>query len=152
MAVAAGEIDHQIGHVFGQAMGILGGISDQHLGHAGHLGRLFADCGATAAGDQNGHLTTNCLGGGNRVQGCDLEFRIVVFGNDQRSHLQITFATLRSFSTSSATSATITPASRFGGSTTRSVSSRGLGSTPRSAGDIWSIGFFFAFMMFGSDA
>ena len=54
--------------------------------------------------------------------------------------------------TSSLTSATLTPAWRFGGSSTLSVLSRGAGSTPRRSGLTVSSGFFFAFMMFGSVA
>ena len=65
---------------------------------------------------------------------------------------QITFASVRSFATSSATEPTFTPALRFGGSATFSVVSRGAGSTPRSAGFTFSIGFLRAFMMLGSEA
>ena len=55
-------------------------------------------------------------------------------------------------STSSATEPTLIPAERFGGSTTFSVVSRGVTSTPRSSGFSVSTGFFFAFMMLGSEA
>jgi hypothetical protein len=41
---------------------------------------------------------------------------------------------------------------RAGGSVTLSTVSRGLTSTPRSPGDSTSSGFYFAFMMLGSEA
>jgi hypothetical protein len=47
---------------------------------------------------------------------------------------------------------TLPPPTRFGGSLTVIVSSRGARSTPRSAGVNFSTGFFFAFMMLGNDA
>ncbi len=64
----------------------------------------------------------------------------------------ITFASLRSFATSSFTSATLPPPWRFGGSATLSVARRGATSTPSASGFITSSGFFFAFMMLGSVA
>ena len=63
---------------------------------------------------------------------------------------QATFASFFSFATSVATSATLIPAVRFGGSLTLSVFSRAATSTPRSIGRTVSSGFFFAFMMLGS--
>jgi hypothetical protein len=65
---------------------------------------------------------------------------------------QMTFASFFSLSTSSWTDATLTPAPRFGGSTTFSVFSRCAASTPRSAAVTVSSGFFFAYMMLGSEA
>ena len=65
---------------------------------------------------------------------------------------QITFASLRSFATSSFASATRPPPLRFGGSTTFSVVNRGVTSTPSASGLTTSSGFFFAFMMLGSVA
>jgi len=55
-----------------------------------------------------------------------------------------------SFATNSATSFTITPPLRLGGSSTFRVFKRGVTSTPSSSGRVTSSGFFFAFMMFGS--
>ena len=46
---------------------------------------------------------------------------------------------------------TFIPPSRFGGSVTLSVSKRGLRSTPSASALTFSIGFFFAFMIFGRD-
>lgn len=44
------------------------------------------------------------------------------------------------------------PPTRLGGSVTRTVSSRGVRSTPSAAGASFSIGFFLAFIMFGKEA
>src|SRR3546814_11857197 len=80
----------------------------------------------------------------------DLQGRVVVLGDDQRRH-QITLASLRSLSTSSATEATFTPALRAGGSFTATLVSRGVTPTPRSSGVRVSIGFFLHFMMLGRE-
>src|SRR3546814_5393536 len=95
------------------------------------------------SGDQDVSLARQLPGGGHGVQRGRLQGRVVVLGDDQRRH-QITLASLRSLSTSSATEATFTPALRAGGSFTATMVSRGLTSTPRSAGVRVSIGFFFA--------
>ena len=73
-----------------------------------------------------------------------------MFGDDECGHDQITLASFLSLSTRVATSGTLMPALRVGGSLTLSVRSRGVTSTPRSAGLIDSRGFFLAFMMLGS--
>src|SRR5512143_2463852 len=77
---------------------------------------------------------------------------IVVFGDDERGHGQITPASFFSLSSNSATVFTLMPAWRLGGSLTLRTFSLGVVSTPKSAGDFSSIGFFLAFMMFGRDA
>ena len=63
--------------------------------------------------------------------------------------VQITFASVLSLATSSATSATFTPPWRAGGSVTFNVVCRGVTSTPNSSTVRASSGFFFAFMMLG---
>src|SRR5688572_29420726 len=77
-----------------------------------------------------------------------LDRPVVVLGQNQNRH-QMTFASLRSLSTSAFTSATLAPALRFAGSTTLSVVRRGATSTPSASGFSTSSVFFFAFMMFG---
>jgi len=145
------------------------------FGHASNLaGRLGCGFGALA-GDEHMHVTAALGGGGHGVEGGGLDARVVVFGNYQCCHFcskklltsrgqgkfasqilvcpamfQITFASFLSLSTSAATSATLTPALRLGGSLTLSVLMRGLTSTPRSSGLKLSICFFLAFMMLGS--
>src|SRR5258708_27199088 len=89
--------------------------------------------------------------GGDRVEGGGLGRFIVVFGDDEDAH-QITLASVLSLVTNSSTEPTLTPPWRFTGSSTLSVTRRGVTSTPRSSGLITSIGFFLAFMMLGSDA
>src|SRR6185295_11907694 len=89
---------------------------------------------------------------GHGVEGRRLERGVVVFGNNKYGHVvlpQITLASFFSFSTSVATSGTLMPAPRFGGSLTFSVFRRGFTSTPRSSGLTVSSCFFLAFMMFG---
>ncbi len=76
----------------------------------------------------------------------------VEFEQNENGHGQITFASVLNLLTSSATEPTFWPAFRFGGSSTRTTVSRGVGSTPRSAGFLLSIGFLRAFMMLGSEA
>src|SRR5208282_4554183 len=74
------------------------------------------------------------------------------FGQQQGRHDQITPASSCSLATSSATVLTFTPALRPPGSAVLSTFRRGETSTPKSAGVFSSIGFFFAFMMLGSEA
>ena len=130
-------------------------VGDQNLCDALDRGGGLADRAASDPGDQDRHVAGTGVGqvacGRDRVQGRGLESCIIVFGNDENGH-QITLASFFSLSTSSATVSTITPASRFGGSSTFRVSSLGATSTPRSSGVSSSMGFFFAFMMFGRDA
>src|SRR5262245_30354560 len=87
---------------------------------------------------------------GERLVGRILEALVIVLGDQQRRHRMP--ASFFSLATSSATEATLTPALRPGGSTVLITSKRGATSTPRSEGVFSSIGFFFAFMMLGSEA
>src|SRR5690606_3392087 len=105
---------------------------------------------SVGTGYQNVNLTTNLLGGSHDVEGGGLHLCIVVFSYDKYWHDQITFASFFSFSTRVATSGTMTPAERAGGSVTFKVLRRGATSTPSSPGVTVSSGFFLAFMMFGS--
>lgn len=47
---------------------------------------------------------------------------------------------------------TLPPPTRLGGSVTLTVSRRGVKSIPKSPGEYFSIGFFFAFIMLGNEA
>src|SRR5262249_4106366 len=105
-----------------------------------------------AAGDEDVNVAADLLRGRDDMEGGGLQRSAVVLGDQKRRHGQITLASLRSLATSSATSATLPPPLRFGGSTTLSVAIRGWTSTPSAAGVVVSSGFFFAFMMFGSVA
>jgi len=126
-------------------------VGNQHLGHAGNARGRLGGCLAAATGDQHMDFTTQCLRGRDGVMRCGLQFVVAVLSNYQSAH-QITFASLRSLSTSSATEPTLMPALRSGGGSTFNTRMRGATSTPRSAGVSVSSCFFFAFMMFGSDA
>src|SRR6185312_9653947 len=88
---------------------------------------------------------------GNGVERRSLERFVVVLGDDEESH-QITRASFLSLSTSSGTEATFLPPWRLAGSSTLRVTRRGATSTPSASGVSVSIGFFFAFMMLGSEA
>src|SRR5262249_58490847 len=122
-------------------------------------GRRFGHGAAAGAGDENMHIAArrpsdfggSLAGGGDGVQGRGLQCPVVVLGNNENRH-QITRASLFNLSTSSCTEPTLTPPPRFGGSSTFSVTSRGVTSTPSCSGVKLSIGFFFAFMMLGSEA
>ena len=129
-----------------------GDVGHQHLGDARQLRRSGGGGGVqVGAGHQHVHLA-QLLRRGDRAARRLLHAGIVEFEQNKRRHRQITFASVLSFCTSSATEPTFTPALRFGGSLTFSVVSRGAGSTPRSAGFIVAIGFLRAFMMLGSEA
>ena len=152
MAVSARKADDQGGYAFGQLVRVGGAVSSDHLGNTRDLCGFDGSAGATAfSGNQHMHVAGNSGGGGDGVQNDGNDCRIIVIGDDQDCH-QMTPASFLSLSTSSATDSTFTPPSRFAGSVTLSVVRRGATSTPRSSGLISSMGFFFAFMMFGSDA
>src|SRR5262245_28451967 len=99
-------------------------------------------------GNQHMDVAAKLLRRGDGVECRLLDRLVVVLGDDENAH--ITFASLRSLSTSAFTSATFIPALRFDGSTTFTVLSLGATSTPRPSGLRFSSVFFFAFMMFGS--
>ncbi len=112
----------------GQHVLVSGRVREQDLGHAVELRRGLGDRLAVMTGDQNVHLGAERLGRGQRLGGRVLERVIVVLGEQKRRH-QTAPASL-SFSTSSATLLTLTPALRTGGSAVLITSSRGLMSTP----------------------
>ena len=135
--------------VWRQAVAQAGVVGMQHLGHASDLRRSSGRRTGVVASHQHMHITTAGQGRGDGVQGGRLDRRVVVFGNDECSHGQITFASFFSFATRVATSATLMPAPRLGGSATFNVLILLVTSTPRSAGFTTSSVFFFAFMMLG---
>ena len=150
MAVSRRDRQHLRGDVFRQLFGELRRIGQQHLRDALKLRRVLRRVGCVVAGNQHMHIAAASQRRGHRVAGCALEAAMFVFGNDERRHGQITFASFLSFATSVATSGTFTPALRLGGSLTLRVFRRGVTSTPSSSGLKLSSGFFLAFMMLGS--
>ncbi len=151
----AGKADDQRRQVFGEPVIERGIVGEEDLGDAGDLCRRLGDPSAVFAGDEDVHLAPGLLGdlrgGGDGRQRRRLQRRVVVFGNNQNRH-QITRASFFNLSTSSATEPTLIPPWRLAGSSTLSVMRRGVTSTPSSSGVIGTIGFFFAFMMLGSEA
>src|SRR6201999_66314 len=91
-------------------------VRDQNLFHATKFRRGLCNGIATGAGHQYMHRRAHLRGGGDGFRGRVLQGLVVVFGNDERSH-QIAPISL-SLSASSAAVFTLTPAVRFGGSTT----------------------------------
>src|SRR5690606_17196470 len=138
-------------HVLRELMLQVRGIGDQHLRHALKLGRLLRHTPAVRAGDQHMNLAAQRGRSRDRFRGYRIESAVVVLRDNQGRH-QITPASVFSFSTSSATLDTLTPDLRAGGSAVCSTLRRGAMSTPKSAAFLTSSGFFFAFMMLGSEA
>src|SRR5260221_4952543 len=151
VAVVADQLDDQRRHILGEKVGIGGIVDGEHLGDARDLGRGVGGGAAILSGDQNMDVAANRRRGGHHVERCRLERGMVVFGEKENSH-QMTRASFLSLSTSSATEATLRPPWRFTGSSTLSVTRRGATVTATASGVSCSIGFFFAFMMLGSEA
>src|SRR5690606_34208159 len=96
--------------------------------------------------DENVDIPAERCGGRHRF--CDGVGKrlVIVVGDDENGHYR-TPASFFSLSTSVATSGTLTPAVRFGGSVTLRTLMRAAMSTPKSSGVWTSSGFFYAFMM-----
>ncbi|CAG4904920.1 hypothetical protein R69919_03226 [Paraburkholderia gardini] len=152
------DVQHRRCDVFRQARFELRRVGQQHLAHARDLRCRVRRALRVVARHQHVNITADLLCRSDRVQRRRLDRCAVVLCYYQIRHFvrllrvrdQSTLASVFSFSTSVFTSATLTPALRFGGSTTFSVFRRGVTSTPRSSGLSVSSGFFFAFMMLGS--
>src|SRR5208283_1785162 len=150
-AVVRGQRHDQRRHRLGQVMVVARRVGDQHLGPARDLRRGLGGGGNAIANHQAVHLAQ--LGSsGDGGTGRLLDAMGVEIENNKSRHGQITFASLRSFSIRVATSGTLIPALRTGGSETLTVVRRGVTSTPRSPGLTTSMAFLRAFMMFGSEA
>ena len=142
------ELPQQQREILGDRFGV-GGVFDlQHARDARHLRARVSHRAAVLAGDQHVDRVVQRLGRGDRMQGRLGQLAVVVLRQDQNAH-QITFASWRSFSTSSATLATRTPDWRRAGSSTLRILCRGATSTPSSSGVSTSIGLRLAFMMLG---
>ena len=127
-------------------------FGDEHLRDPVECRRGVRGRGEVRAREEDVNLAADGAGGRDGRRRGGSEGAVLVLGDDEDGHGQITFASVRSFWTRVATSGTSTPACRFAGSSTLKVTSRGAMSTPRSAGVMVASGFFFAFMMFGSEA
>ncbi len=125
-------------------------IGEQHLAHAGELGGCLGGRLGVVPGHEHVDVAAELLGSGNGLGGRRLQRAIGVLGKKKNGH-QSTPASALSFCTSSATLPTLTPALRLAGSAIFSTLRRGVTSTPKSSGFLMSSGFFFAFMMLGSE-
>ena len=152
VAVGRRKLDDQRGDVFRQPVGVGRIFRLQHLGHALQRGSSLGGLAGILAGDQHVHVGVELRRGGDGIGDIGADSLAVMRGDNENRHDQITPASFFSLSTSSATVFTLTPPLRLGGSSTFSVFSRGATSTPSASGVSISIGFFFAFMMFGSEA
>src|SRR5262249_35806400 len=138
-------------NILGELVGVGGVIGDQHFGNTTNHGSGFSDATDVLPSDQDGDISTNLQRGRNGIERRGAQRAIGMFCNNQHSH-QITFASFFSFSTSSATDFTLMPALRAAGASTLSVFTVEAVEMLNASGERVSSGFFFAFMMFGSDA
>ncbi len=159
MGVRRRDRQRLLGDVLGEAIGELRAIGNDDFGNASNLCGRRCSRIAAVAGDQYMNFIAAFGSSGHSIQGTRFERGIVVFGNDECGHgvvslffniRQMTLASFFSFATSVATSGTMVPAERLGGSATFRVFSRGVTSTPSSSGFTTSSCFFLAFMMLGS--
>ena len=147
-AVAGRQRLQQQHEIFGDRRRVGGVLDLQHAGDARHLGRGRGRRAAVLPGDQDVDRIVQRPRRRDRGQGRLGQPAVLVLRQDQDAH-QITLASWRSLSTSSATLATRTPDWRRGGSSTFRIWWRGAMSTPSCSGVSTSIGFFLAFMMLG---
>ena len=127
--VGTGQRDDQLGQRLRQPVGVGRTLDVDHLGDPVERRGLRRDRGAAVAGDEDVDLAAEALRGGHRLGRRVVQRRVVVLGEHQDGH-QITPASVLSFSSSSSTEPTFTPALRVAGSTVFSTFSRGATSTP----------------------
>ncbi len=148
--IILGEAHDESGEGLRNRMRVERVVGDEHLLHAVELRGGFGHRVAALTGHENDDIAAELRSGGDGLRGRVVQRLVVVVCNNKRGH-PITPASL-SFDTSSAADSTLIPAERCGGSDTFTTSRWFFTSTPKSPGVFSSIGFFFAFMMFGSDA
>src|SRR5450830_213135 len=110
------QVCHQRGNILGELMCVGGVVSHQYFRHASDFRSGFSDGTHALACNQHVNVATDLRSGSHGVQGGRSHDLVVVFGDYQDSHSQITFASFFSFSTSSATDLTLIPALRASGS------------------------------------
>lgn len=152
MAVASAQLCNQRGNVFRQLVSVGSVVGGQYFAHTGDFRGGFSHGTHILASDQHVDITTDFRSGSHGVQGGRGQHLVIVFGDYEDSHDQITFASFFSFSTSSATDLTLIPALRAAGASTLTVLLVEAVETPKASGVSTSSGFFLAFMMFGRDA
>src|SRR5690606_28143544 len=87
VAVIGCQTGDQRCYVFRQLVGVGRIVGDQHLGYALDLGSRFADGAAATAGYQYMDVATDGFGRGDGIQGRCREDGVVVFSDNQDSHL-----------------------------------------------------------------
>src|SRR6185312_9900779 len=125
-------------------------VRQQQFFHARDLGGSVRHGGTILTRHQHMHWRRNRHRRRHRPGGGFAQHLVVMLGDDKRAHFSAPAST--SLSTNSATLLTLMPAVRGLGSLTFSTLQRGVTSTPSSAGVFSAMGFFFAFMMLGSEA
>ena len=132
-------------------MGVGGRVGHEHARDALETGGGLGGGGDVMAGDQNIHGRAERAGGGQRLGDGVAQLALRDIGQKKGLH-HSTPASFFSLPTSSATEPTFAPPLRAGGSLVLRTVSRGVTSTPKSAGVFSSMGFFLAFMMLGREA
>ncbi len=125
--MVADEVDDDRRDILGQRVGVSRIVGDMDPGDAGDLRRLLRDAVDALARDDRMDLA-ELRRRGDRGQGGVLQLAALMLNPDERNHP--TTPAVFSRSISSSTEATLIPASRFLGSRTLSVCSRGAASTP----------------------
>ena len=121
------QVDDQRCDGFGQCVCVDRVVGDVDLANAGDLRCRLRDRVDAMPSDQQVNVAQlRC--GGDCAQRRVLDAACIIFDPDQRLHATIPMSFI--FDTSASTSATLMPAVRFGGSTTFSVVSRRVTSTP----------------------
>ena len=131
-------------------MSVGGPVDGEHLGDAGETRGLARDGVDAVAGDENVDGRAERQRGGQRLGGGVAELSARDVGEEKRRHASTPVSA--SLATRSGTVPTLEPAFRTGGSLIFKTCSRGVTSTPQASGVVSTIGFFLAFMMFGSEA
>ena len=135
VAVVRRELHDQRRDVLGQPVGVGRILGLQHLGDA--LQIAAADLAASPQSlpaTSTVHVGVHLARGGDGVGDVGADGLVVMRGDDENGHGQITPASFFSLSTSSATVFTLMPPLRLGGSSTFSTLSRGATSTPSASG------------------
>src|SRR5208337_2586241 len=127
------------------------GIGNKYLSGAAERRGFLRDTAAARSGDEDVDGAAKRFGRRQRLCRSPAQGRIIMLRNKKDGHYCKTPVS-RSFSTSSGTDLTLLPAFLAGGSAVFSTLSLGSMLMPSEAASISSSCFFFAFMIFGSDA
>ena len=141
----------QSGDFFGEELRELRRFRDQHLTHAVELGGLLCDGAQPCPGDENIDIAADLTRRRKRLRRRGRERLIVVIGEEQDGHLENPRLVLELVD-QRRHAIDLDAGLAVLGSASETIFSLGAMSTPSASGVVSSIGFFFAFMIFGSDA